>query len=523
MSNQYYPPPPQQQYYPPPPQQQYYPPPVSNTYAPVPGNTYAPPSYEQAPTTNQVAEKWEPKPKYQDLWALVLYLVQFAGYVALSYVGIKDLIDSGTLNNKHNSTSISQRSINTGDSGITLDAKAIVLLVLALVLGFFLALIYMLLMQRFPKPLIKITLWLSIATYFIAAVIYGLSRQYVLALIFAVFGVIYLFAAWTWRDRIPFAAILLETVTSITKKYYGTIIMGFAGLILQVGWSIWWAFTIIGVYHKIYTRDCQKDPQTGNIRCKSPAIIVAMVFLLFSFYWTSQIIKTIVHVTDAGAYAAYYFLEGTPQGTGSAPTLSSLKRACTTSLGSICFGSLIIAALNTMKAIFRTIANSDDGACGFLACCVEYLLACIEGLVEYFNHYAYVQVAIYGKSYCTAAKDTWRLIKDRGIEAVINDNLIGNVLTMGAIFIGVLCGLFGYAYLVIVKPDFNINGQNTLFLVLICFLLGLMMTIVVTDAIDSGVTTTFVALAEDPDALRRTKPELFERIRQRWPRVVQGV
>lgn len=44
-----------------------------------------------------------------------------------------------------------------------------------------------------------------------------------------------------------------------------------------------------------------------------------------------------------------------------------------------------------------------------------------------------------------------------------------------------------------------------------------------TDAIDSGVTTTFVALAEDPNALRRTKPELFERIRREWPRVVQGM
>ncbi|CAG8572736.1 7127_t:CDS:2 [Ambispora gerdemannii] len=474
---QYYPPPPNQQYYPPPPQQ-HYPPPVPSTYAPVPGNNYAPPSYEQGPTSNPIAEKWEAKPKYQ----------------------------------------------------------AIVLLVLALVVGFFLSLLYMLLMQRFPKPLIKITLWLSIAAYFLAAVIYGIARQYVLAVIFAVFGVIYLICAWTWRDRIPFAAILLETVTSITKKYYGTIVMGFAGLFLQVGWSIWWAFTVIGTYHKIYTRDCKPaDSNSTDVRgnrtntnsttttCSGPALIVAMVFLLFSFYWTSQVIKTIVHVTDAGVYAAYYFLEGTPQGTGSAPTLSSLKRACTTSLGSICFGSLIIAALNTLKAIFQSIANSDDGACGFVACCFAYLLACIEGLVEYFNHYAYVQVAIYGKSYCTSAKDTWKLIKDRGVEAIINDNLIGNVLTMGAIFIGAICGLFGYAYISIVKPDFNDGGRYTIFLVIICFLLGFMMTVVVTDAIDSGVTTTFVALAEDPDALRRTKPLLFERIRARWPRVVQGI
>ena len=52
--------------------------------------------------------------------------------------------------------------------------------------------------------------------------------------------------AFTWRDRIPFAAIMLETVTKITKKYYGTIIIGLVGLIIQVGWSILFIVTTIG-------------------------------------------------------------------------------------------------------------------------------------------------------------------------------------------------------------------------------------------------------------------------------------
>jgi hypothetical protein len=34
-------------------------------------------------------------------------------------------------------------------------------------------------------------------------------------------------------------------------------------------------------------------------------------------------------------------------------------------------------------------------------------------------------LALYGKAYIPAAKDTWRLMKDRGIDALINDSLIG--------------------------------------------------------------------------------------------------
>lgn len=66
------------------------------------------------------------------------------------------------------------------------------------------------------------------------------------AILLAIFGIVYLICAFTWRDRIPFAAIMLETVTKLTKKYYGTIIMGLAGLIIQVGWTILWIVTLIG-------------------------------------------------------------------------------------------------------------------------------------------------------------------------------------------------------------------------------------------------------------------------------------
>ncbi|CAI2189061.1 8837_t:CDS:2, partial [Funneliformis geosporum] len=485
------------------------------------GQQSQPPTYGynngQGHVNSAVGKNWNKEPRFQDLWATILFLIQFVGFLALSYVGIKTILNKNKLSNSNPAD-----DDNDIIKGIKLDTNSIVLLVVAGIFGFFLSLLYMALMQKFPKPLIKITLYLSIATYFIAAAIYGYVGQIILAVMFAIFGVIYLICAFTWRDRIPFAAILLETITTLTKKYYGTIIMGFAGLIVQVGWSIWWALTVIGAFDKFFeSSGCEETtPNNKGIRgfnCKDPYLYIVLLFLVFNFYWTSQVIKTVVHVTDSGVFATYYFLDGTAQGVGNSPTLSALKRACTTSFGSICFGSLIIAILNTIKAILRSVANSNDDACGFVAACFACLLAWIENLVEYFNHYAYVEVAIYGKSYCHAAKDTWKLIKNRGVEAIINDNLIGNVLTMGAIFIGVLCALFGYGYISLFLKDMKDNGTLTLILVVICFILGLMMTIVVTDAIDSGVATTFVALAEDPDALRRTKPILFERIRREWP------
>jgi hypothetical protein len=67
--------------------------------------------------------------------------------------------------------------------------------------------------------------------------------------------------------------------------------------------------------------------------------------------------------------------------------------------------------------------------------------------VEYFNKYAYIEIALYGtrslqlhtdlsdgrryvpryvgKPYIAAAKDTWHLLTDRGVDAIINDTIVG--------------------------------------------------------------------------------------------------
>lgn len=151
-------------------------------------------------------------------------------------------------------------------------------------------------------------------------------------------------------------------------------------------------------------------------------------------------------------------------------------------------------------------------------------LACIQGVVEFINKYAFCEVAIYGKPFIPAAKDTWRIIKDRGVEMIINDNLIGTVWSMGAFLGSVLTGAACYAYLRFADAQyFAANTEFVWVLVVLAFLLSLQMIFTVGTVIDSGVATTFVALAEDPAALARTKPELFRKIQETYPEVVQGV
>lgn len=54
----------------------------------------------------------------------------------------------------------------------------------------------------------------------------------------------------------------------------------------------------------------------------------------------------------------------------------------------------------------------------------------IGSLIAVFSAYR-IEIAIYGKPYVKAARDTWNLFKDRGIDALVNDCLINNIWTFG--------------------------------------------------------------------------------------------
>jgi len=220
-------------------------------------------------------------------------------------------------------------------------------------------------------------------------------------------------------------------------------------------------------------------------------------FILLTLYWVTQVIKNTIHVTSSGLFATWYFLNPLPHN----PTVSSFKRAITTSFGSICLGSLLVAFLQTLRTICRALANKRND---FLAAIAACLIGCIESLVRYFNRYAFAQVAIYGKTYCKAARDTWELIHSHGIEAIINDNLIGGVLSICIIAGGIIGALFGVLLGFLLVPNFVV------LIAVLGFIIGYVMTLLTMEVIDSGVATIFVCFALDPLALQRNDPHLYQ-------------
>jgi hypothetical protein len=143
-------------------------------------------------------------------------------------------------------------------------------------------------------------------------------------------------------------------------------------------------------------------------------------------------------------------------------------------------------------------------------------------LVELFNHWAFVQVALYGKDFRTAAKDTWRLVQARGLSALINMSLtsqaVGLGVSLGALLTGSLVAALAYHPLYATpraSADLAVAAQDVYgwaygSLIVFCALCALVFTSMVSATVTSGVTTLFVCWAEDPAALQSSNPELHE-------------
>eukprot|EP01032_Pedospumella_encystans_P033166 gene33166-37473_t len=149
----------------------------------------------------------------------------------------------------------------------------------------------------------------------------------------------------------------------------------------------------------------------SNHSCVMPKLYGwTYTWLLLSLFWTSAVISNVVHCTTSAAVAKWWVV-GYPS---AMMVQEGFETATTTSLGSICLGSLLVAVIRTLRTLLyfasRQMEKKNSRSSGALrqlqSCCVgllRYLLTVMDRLVVYFNRYALCFVAIYHSDFRTAS------------------------------------------------------------------------------------------------------------------------
>ncbi|OCH84680.1 DUF580-domain-containing protein [Obba rivulosa] len=486
-----------------------------------PGPVYPPRRHQYygpvEPPTPFENDRFRPKKRINDPIFLILFIVQLVGMGVLSGIVLSEYIKQGGLGGGIG-----------GDSGtnVTLNKHTAYLLLLVTLAALLLSTGYLMLVRMYTRGIMHITLVLSILLNIGVCVYYWIEKYYSGAIIFMVIALLSIFAYFGYRSRIHISALLLKTVMDIAKTWRSVYRIAFISLILQAAYSVLYTFTAVAIYEKWTPGNPSCSTGTS---CSSGKVAGLIVYATFSYLWTSQVISNVVLATLAGGpFGVWAFFGITHNGMRLRhPTRDAFLRASTCSLGSIAFGSLIVTLMELVRLPLNAVrnnANADGNpaeAC--LACCAEFIVGCIESALQYFNRYAYIEIALYGKPYLEAAQDTWRLFRDRGVDALANDSLVGMTLTWGAYSIGLLCSLFAYLYLRCTHPAYNAGGQYTAPVMAFAFFIGAMCTLTPSSAIEAGVSTIFLKLAEDPRNMGWRAPMLERKLKEDYPEVMKDV
>lgn len=433
--------------------------------------------------------KGEEQPKQcQDIWAAILGVGNFIAMIVVAIMYGQEAWNAVVNDSDYQYSGIVYMVLICGAIAVVLSGLMLVI------------------MMAIPTFLIKFSLIFVVILGGVLAVFSFIAGNIwggIIGVIFFLIGLCYARAVWS---RIPFASANLLTGCTAIKQNSGSILVSFIFLVLAFVWSLIWGMGVSGVDDQVWALQAN-----GSYK-----INYGILFgLLLSFFFGHQIIQNSIHVIIAGCVGSWWF---SPEDNGccGAAVTGGTCRALTTSFGSICFGSLVVAIIQALRALANEARNNGDA--GIFACIAECILACLQGIVEYFNKWAFIYVGLYGYSYVNAGKNVITLFKNRGWEAIIADDLVSNVFFLLSLVVGGLVALAGF--LIAKYTDFiqssGIDSTQTLVGSGIGFVVGLVLCSVLMSTIASSVNAVIVLYAEAPAEFESNYPELSNQMRAAW-------
>ncbi|XP_055335159.1 choline transporter-like protein 2 isoform X2 [Paramacrobiotus metropolitanus] len=170
------------------------------------------------------------------------------------------------------------------------------------------------------------------------------------------------------------------------------------------------------------------------------------LYNIFGLFWLGFFVVGLGEMALAGAFASFYFTRRKVDDLSAFPLGASFGRCFRYHLGSIAFGSLIIAVVRFIRWILeqldQKLKKSELGIARFLLKCCACCLWCLEKFLKFINRNAYIMVAIYGKNFCRSAKNAFELLMRNILRVVVLDKVtdfllfLGKLVIVGAVGVG---------------------------------------------------------------------------------------
>ena len=288
--------------------------------------------------------------------------------------------------------------------------------------------------------------------------------------VFTALAAIWLIFILVMCNRIRLAIALTEVTSKYINKTWCIVFVPFLFFVILVIWLAYWIIMVVFLYT---AGDFDENTKIFAQFKMDEKIEYGFWFHIFALFYITAVITAYSQFVYASSACIWYFTF--EKGTENHPIAKSFERGIRYHFGSLVFGATIIAIIRFLmvfvefikKKVEKSVGKSQGKFIRCLFCCIQCCLGCCNKIMEYVNKHAYIQIALKGDSFCTAAWEGFGLIiRNLGRFSVLA--VVGGVFSIvGILFITVSSCIIGY-FLITNVSVFSEN-LNSCVLPVVCF------------------------------------------------------
>ena len=288
--------------------------------------------------------------------------------------------------------------------------------------------------------------------------------------VFTALAAIWLIFILVMCNRIRLAIALTEVTSKYINKTWCIVFVPFLFFVILVIWLAYWIIMVVFLYT---AGDFDENTKIFAQFKMDERIEYGFWFHIFALFYITAVITAYSQFVYASSACIWYFTF--EKGTENHPIAKSFERGIRYHFGSLVFGATIIAIIRFLmvfvefikKKVEKSVGKSQGKFIRCLFCCIQCCLGCCNKIMEYVNKHAYIQIALKGDSFCTAAWEGFGLIiRNLGRFSVLA--VVGGVFSIvGILFITVSSCIIGY-FLITNVSVFSEN-LNSCVLPVVCF------------------------------------------------------
>lgn len=221
-------------------------------------------------------------------------------------------------------------------------------------------------------------------------------------------------------------------------------------------------------------------------------------FLLFSAFWTSNFIVAVGDLIVAMSVAQWYFHKDKRQ-VGSSVVLGSIFNALFYHMGTLAFGSLLIAIIQTIRALLerlrRTLKKADSKIANSILCCCQCCFCVLEGCLKFINKNSYIQTAMFGTGFLASSRQALNLMMRNVGRVGAVSYVSASILIVGKVFISSVTT--GLSYLALIDADAEVTHVAGPMAVI--FFISYIVSDIHMDIFDMGIKTILHCFVADEE------------------------